>query len=145
MSQEVPGSPPRSFYVTTGLAVAWNLVGVAVYVMQVTMSEEALAAMDPLQRAFMETTPTWLTGVFALAVNAGALGSLLLIFRKAWAIPVLILSLACIVVQMAYSNFMTAAIEIFGPGAAAQSAVVTAIGIYLVWYSRGAKDKGWIS
>ncbi len=137
--------PRRSFYVISGLALAWNLVGVALYVMQVTMTEEAIAALEPAERALMEATPTWLIGVYALAVNAGALGCLLLILRKAWAIPVLVVSLLCIVVQMGYSMTYTQAIEVYGGGVVAQAAFITAVGIYLVWYSRRAKDNGWIS
>lgn len=137
--------PPRSFYVISGLALAWNLLGVALYVMQVTMTEEALAALEPAQRALMEATPSWLIGVYALAVNTGALGSLLLILRKTWAVPVLVLSLLCIVVQMGYSLTMTQAIEVYGGAVVAQSAFITAVGIYLVWYSRRAKDNGWLS
>jgi hypothetical protein len=145
MSEDVIGGPPRSFYVISGIALAWNLVGVILYVMQVTMTDEVLAAMDPSERALIEATPSWLIAVYALAVNAGALGCLLLILRKAWSVPVLIVSLLCIVVQMGYSTFMTDAIEVYGGAIAAQSAFITAIGLFLVWYSRGAKAKGLIS
>ena len=145
MSEDVIRSPPRSFYVISGIALAWNLLGVILYVMQVTMMDEVLAAMDPVERAFVESTPSWLIAVYAMAVNAGALGCLLLILRKAWSVPILIVSLLCIVVQMGYSTFMTDAMEVYGGAVAAQSAFITAIGIFLVWYSRGAKDKGWIS
>ena len=109
------------------------------------MTEEAMAALDPAERELMESMPTWLIAVYALAVNAGALGCLLLVLRKALSIPLLILSFACIVVQMGYSLFMTEAIEVYGPVVAAQSAFITAVGAYLVWYSRKAKDSGWIS
>ena len=137
--------PPRSFYVIGALALAWNLIGVAIYVMQVTMTDEAMAQLEPAQRALMEATPTWLIAVYALAVNAGALGSLLLILRKTWAVPVLVLSLICIVVQMGYSLTMTDAMAVFGGAVVAQSALITAIGVYLVWYSRRAKDNGWLN
>jgi hypothetical protein len=113
--------------------------------MQRTMTEEALSAMEPAQRALVESTPTWLIAVYALAVNTGALGCLLLILRKAWAVPVLIVSLLCIVVQMGYSLTMTDAMEVYGGAVVGQAALITVIGIYLVWYSRRAKDNGWIS
>ena len=145
MSEDANNNPPRAFYVISGIALAWNLVGIVLYVMQVTMTDEVLAAMDPAERALVEATPAWLIAVYAMAVNAGALGCLLLILRKAWSVPILVVSLLCIVVQMGYSTFMTDAMEVYGGAVAAQSAFITAIGIFLVWYSRGAKDKGWIS
>ena len=137
--------PPRSFYVISALALAWNLLGVVFYIKEVMMTEEAMAALDPAHRALMEATPSWLIGVYALAVHTGALGCLLLILRKAWAIPVLVVSLFCIVVQMGWSMTMTRAIEVLGVGVIAQAAFITIIGAYLVWYSRRAKDNGWLS
>lgn len=145
MYDEASSGPPRSFYVISGIALAWNVLGVALYVMQVTMSEEAMAALEPAQRALLESTPSWLIAVYALAVNAGALGCLLLILRRTWAVPVLIVSLVCIVVQMGYSLTMTEAMQVYGGTVVAQAAFITAIGIYLVWYSRRAKDNGWLS
>lgn len=104
-----------------------------------------MAALEPAQRALRESTPSWLIAVYALAVNAGALGCLLLILRRTWAVPVLIVSLVCIVVQMGYSLTMTEAMQVYGGTVVAQAAFITAIGIYLVWYSRRAKDNGWLS
>jgi len=144
MSRDILGAPPRSFFVISGIALAWNLLGVALYVMQVSMSEEALAAMEPARRALMESMPTWLVSVYALAVNTGALGSLLLLLRKALAVPLLMFSLACIVVQMGYSLFMTDAMAVYGPAIAGQAAFITAVGIYLVWFSRRARHRHWI-
>jgi len=65
MSEDAASNPPRSFYVISSVALAWNLVGVMLYVMQVTMSDEVLSAMDPAQRAYVESTPSWLIAVYA--------------------------------------------------------------------------------
>ena len=138
-------APPRSFWIIAGLALVWDAIGLATYIMEVTMSEDAIAALDPAVRELRESMPTWLVGAYALAVNTGVLGSLLLLLRKAWAVPVLILSLACIVVQMGYSNFMTDAIEVIGGGQIGLSVMITAVAVFLVWYSMRAKARGWIS
>ena len=145
MYEEADSGPPRSFYVISGIALVWNVIGVVLYVMQVTMSEEAMAALEPAHRALLEATPAWLTGVHALAVHAGAFGCLLLILKKTWAIPVLVVSLLCVVVEMGYSLTMTMAVEVYGGVQIAVSAFITAIAIYLVWYSRRAKDNGWLN
>lgn len=104
-----------------------------------------MAALEPAHRALIEATPTWLIAVHALAVHTGALGCLLLILRKAWAIPVLVASLFCVVVEMGYSLTMTMAVEVYGGVQVAVSAFITAVAIYLVWYSRRTRDNGWIS
>lgn len=141
----IGGVPPRSFYVIGGVALAWNLLGVMAYIMQVTMSPEALSALPNAERMLYENMPDWATAAFAIAVNGGALGALLLILRKALAIPVLIASLLGVIVQMYHSFLIANSIEVYGPGGMIMPIMVLVISVFLVWYSRGAKAKGWIS
>ena len=135
---------PKMFYWISGAALVWNLIGVAAYVGQMTMSPETLEALPEAERALYENVPAWVTSAFAIAVNAGALGCLLLLLRKAVALPVLILSLAAVLVQMFHAFFMTNSIEVLGAGAAIGPTFVIVIGIYLVWFANDAKQKGWI-
>jgi hypothetical protein len=136
---------PTSFYVISGAALTWNLLGVMAYVMQVTMTSEAMNELPEAQRMLIESIPVWATSAFAIAVNGGALGCLLLILRQAWAYPVLIVSLAGIVVQMYHSIFIANSIEVYGPGSMIMPAMVIVIAVFLVWYAKGAKEKRWIS
>ena len=135
---------PRSFWIVSGLALVWNLFGVGAYVSQMLMTPETLAATPAAERALYENVPSWATSAFALAVNGGALGCLLLLFRRSWAIPVLIVSLAGVVVQMYHAFFVANSIEVYGPGGMTMPLMVTVISIFLVWYSSSAKGKGWI-
>lgn len=135
---------PRSFLIISGLALVWNVLGIASYVMQVTLSEDALMAMPEAQRALYENVPAWATSAYAIAVNAGAIGSLLLLLRQALAVPVFVISLVAIIVQMYHGFFLANGLEILGPSAVVMPVLVTAVGIALIWYSRGAKEKGWI-
>lgn len=145
MNDEATTSVPRMFYWISGAALVWNLLGVMAYVGQVTMSPETLAAMPEVERTLYENTPSWVTSAFALAVNAGAIGCLLLVLRKALAVPVLILSLAAVLVQMFHNFFLSDAVEVMGAPAIVGPAFVIVIGIYLVWFANDAKGKGWLS
>ena len=136
---------PRTFYWISGAALLWNLLGIAAYVGQVTMTPEAIAALPEAQRALYENVPGWVTSAFAIAVNAGAIGCLLLILKKALALPVLILSLVAVLIQMFHNFFLSNAIEVMGAAAVVGPAFVILIGIYLVWFANDAKKKGWIS
>ena len=97
MNDEASSSVPKVFYWISGAALVWNLIGIAAYVGQVTMSAETLAALPDDQRALYENVPTWVTSAFAIAVNAGAIGCLLLLLRKSLALPLLIVSMALLV------------------------------------------------
>jgi small-conductance mechanosensitive channel len=145
MNDEATTSVPKMIYWISGAALVWNLLGVAAYVGQVTMSPEDLAALPEAQRALYENVPTWVTSAFAIAVNAGALGCLLLVLRKALALPVLIVSLVAVLVQMYHSFFMSNAMEVMGVAAVIGPAFVIIIGIYLVWFANDSKSKGWIT
>jgi hypothetical protein len=69
----------------------------------------------------------------------------LLLLKKAWATPVLILSLIGIIVQMYHSLAIANSVEVYGPGSAVMPAIVVIVGVFLVWYARHASAKGWIS
>ena len=90
---EVSVAPPRSYWIISGLALVWNLIGLAAYVSQVTMTDEALRLLPDAQREFMAATPAWATAAFAVATTAGVLGSLLLLLRNSWAVPLFLVSL----------------------------------------------------
>ena len=136
---------PKWFGIVAIVALLWNLLGVMAYVMQVTMSPEALAALPEDQRLLQDMTPAWATGAFAVAVFGGALGSLALILKKSWAMPILMLSLMGVVVQMFHSLFMSNSFAVFGPGGMVMPVMVMAVALYLVFLATQAKNKGWIN
>ena len=136
---------PRSFMLISAGALVWNLLGVAAYISQVTMSETALAALPEGERLLYETIPVWATSAFAVAVNGSTLGCILLLFKKSWAYPVLFVSLLGVLVQMVHSIFIANSIEVYGPGGLVMPVMVLLVSIYLVWFSRNARQNGWIS
>lgn len=136
-------SLPKSFWIIGVIGLIWNAMGILNFFSQVTMGEEALAALEPAERALYDI-PAWLSGVFAIAVFGGTLACVGLLLRKAWSIPVFVISLITIVIQMGYSVLMTPAVEVWGPGALVLPLMVTGVAVFLLWYARSAKGKGWI-
>lgn len=145
MSAESSAKSPRSFLVVAGVGLVWNLLGISAYVSQVTMDPDALNALPEAERMLFENVPSWVTAAFAIAVNGGALGCLLLLFRKALAIPVLVASLLGVLVQMYHSFFIANSLEVYGPGGMIMPISILIIAAYLIWYAVDAKKKGWIS
>jgi hypothetical protein len=136
---------PKWFKIIAITALIWNLLGVMAYIMQVTMSPEALAALPEAERLLYETVPSWATGAFAISVFGGTLGCIALFAKKASAFPLFIISLIGILTQMYHSFFMSNSFEVFGPGGAIMPVMVIVVAIYLIWLSQSAKSKGWIS
>ena len=145
MADPATSKPTSQFYWISGAALLWNISGIAAYVGQVTMSPETLEAMPEAQRALYEGIPAWATSAYATAVTAGALGCLLLLLRRSLAIPVLVLSLAGVLVQFSHALFMTPAIEVMGASTVVFPVIITGIGCFLIWYANDAKSKGWLA
>jgi hypothetical protein len=137
--------PPQSFFWIAGVTLVWNLLGVGAYVAQVTMSPDALNALPEAERVLYENVPSWATAAFAIAVNGGALGCFLLLLRRSLAIPILIASLAGVIVQMYHSLFIANSIEVYGPGGMIMPVMVVIVAAFLIWYSMSAKKKTWIA
>ena len=142
---EAQSKAPKWYMPVVVLAFLWNLLGVLAYVMQVSITPEMMAELPADQRALYEATPAWVTGAFAFAVFGGALGSLLLVLKKGLAVPVLIVSLAAVLVQMSYVFLLSDTIAVMGAGSMIMPLVVIAIAIYLVVLGRSAKARGWLS
>jgi ABC-type xylose transport system permease subunit len=142
MPESTPAKATRRFWTVAAVALAWNLVGVMSYLMSVTAGPEVLAALPEAERSLYAEIPAWATSAYAIAVFGGLLGSIALLLRKAWAVPLFVVSLLAVLVQMGHAFFMTALLEVKGPGAAVLPGLVLAIAAYLVWFSRSARERG---
>jgi len=145
MTDQPISKPTRWFWILGIAALIWNLFGVMAYIMQVTLSDEALAQLPADQRMLYETIPAWATAAFATAVFAGVLGCIALLLRKTWATPLFVLSLIGVLVQMFHAFFLTDSMAVNGPGSAAMPLLVIIIATGLVWYSRLATARGWLN
>ena len=133
---------PKSFYWISGIALVWNILGVVAYVMQMTMSPETLAAMPPEQQAIYNEMPAAIDGAFAIAVNGGAVGCVLLLMRLKIALYVFILSMAGIVVQFGYVIFLTETVAVMGATSVIGPIFVALVGIFLIWFTLSSDKKG---
>lgn len=145
MSDFIDEKPPASFWVFSGAALVWNLIGLAIYYGQVVMSPETAANLTAAQQEFFATTPVWATSAHGLAVTAGVLGSLLLLFRKTWATPAFVLSLLGILAQDLHAFVLSDALGTFGgANALILPGIVLVVAIGLIWYSNSSTQKGWL-
>lgn len=146
MSDDLSGNPPVSFYIIAAVFLIWNLIGVMFYYMQMTMTPEIMADnFTPEQVTFMTAIPVWATAAYATAVNAGVVAAILLLLRKAWAVPAFIVSFAAVLIQDFDAFVLTDAIGIWGISGIYLPLVVIVICISEIMYSRSAKAKGWIA
>ena len=97
MDQINPERPaPRWFTFAALAAVAWEIVGCAMYLMQVRVDP---ASLPVDQRALWNAAPSWMVAAYAVAVWAGLVGAILLVMRRRLAEKVLLVSLIAVLVQ----------------------------------------------
>jgi hypothetical protein len=145
MSDVINGKPGTNFWIIGGAALVWNLIGLVFYIEHVRITPEAIAAFTEAHQDFLLATPRWATAAFAIAVNAGVVGSLFLLLRKSWAVPALAISLAAIVVQDVDAFVLRDAYGVTGVNSLVIPSMVFVIGIALLLYARMTKERGWLS
>ena len=141
MGDKTTGKVHWSFWVISAIALIWNVMGVINFFMQ--MSPDVLEAYRESERAIIEGRPIWATVAFAMGVFGGAIGSLLLLFKKSSALYLFIASLVGVSVTMIHT--LSLGID-FGLGEIVGIILMpVVVAGFLIWYSNLAKRKGWIA
>ena len=137
--------PTVSYWIIAVIALIWYIMGVMSYLRQVYMTDDMMASMTPEQQELLANTPAWSTGLFAVAVFAGLLGSFLLLMRKKLATPVFLISLIAVLINMGYSFFATNQTEVFGTiDGIVMPIIVIIIAVFLYMYSKKSGEKSWM-
>lgn len=141
-----PAAPRPAWYMIAAIAaLLWNLIGVTMFAMQYTLSPEALAALPAEQQSLYAALPGWTWVAYAVAVFAGALGSLMLVLRRRAATWLLLLSLVAVVVQFLYQAVASEAVALLGPGEAlGLPAFILVVAALLYWFARRSAARGWL-
>ena len=141
MNEKTVGGVHWSLWAIGAVALIWNVLGVVNFFVQ--MNPDVLAAYRESERALVEGRPAGASGAFAIAVFGGALGCLLLLLRKSAAYYLFIASLLGVIVTMIHT--LGVGID-FGLGEIFGIILVPlVVAALLIWYSKQAERKGWIS
>jgi len=125
---------PTWYWVVAALAVLWEGMGCAVYLMQ-TMTPEAE------REAGYAAMASWQWGVFAVAVWTGLIGAVGLLLRKSWATLFLLLSLLAAAFQYGYAAIQGSLTPTDTPMAAA----IIIVGGGVLLFAHIARRRGWLS
>lgn len=136
---------PKWFVPVAVTALVWNLLGCAAYLSDVMLTAEDVAQMSAAQQAMYAARPSWSVAATAIAVWVGAAGCVFLAFRKRWASPLLIVSLAGVVAQDVWLFVLSDAAAQAGAPAYAVQGLVLLVAIGLVMLARRAAARGWLA
>ncbi|WP_299520302.1 hypothetical protein [Winogradskyella sp.] len=137
--------PPIWFWIVSFIALIWNSMGIHGYLSQAYKTSAYTDAYTTEQIDVMNSLPGWYTALFAIAVFSGVLGSLLLLLRKKFAKFLLILSFLAATIQMVYFLFVADLKGVDFSDNKIMAYIIIVFAAFLVWFSRKAHSKGWIS
>jgi len=137
--------PPGKFWIIAVAALIWNGIGVFSFIARLQMTGEDVFALPALERQVFMLTPEWVNMVFGMAVIFGSLGAIYLLVRRRTAVFMFMVSLVAVLVQVAYSLYLSGYLDIFSAKTMLFPAVIIAIAVFLLHYSRNAIVHRWIS
>jgi hypothetical protein len=140
MNDRSSARSPWWFWLAASFALIWNLLGVAAYIVEAY----GMGQQSDTHRMLSQTRPVWATSAYALAVFAGAAGCLSLLLRRRWAKTLLVVSLIALLVQQAWTLFVSDAIALLGAGAVGFPAAVILVSAALVWFATHSEARGWL-
>ena len=130
-----------SFWVIATFMLIWNVMGCINFFVQ--MNPDMVASYRETEQAIISGRPAWATVAFAVSVFGGALGCLLLLLRKSAAYYLFLASLLGVIVTMTHT--LSVGID-FGLGEILGIILMPlVVAAFLIWYSKQAESKGWVS
>ena len=142
MDDEFAPRPVAGWYMPAAVAsLLFMAFGCVAYLMQV-LADPAAMPLD--KRAVYDALPAWVTGAQAIAVWIGAAGALMLVLRKKLAEPLLIVSLAAVLVWLAGLLLVTDVRENMSANDLLVAIVVTALTWTIFWFARHSKQRQWL-
>ena len=132
---------PRWFTAAAIAAVIWEIIGCAMYLMQVSV-DPATLPVD--QRALWDAAPTWMTAAYAVAVWIGLAGAIMLVMRRRLAEKLLRLSLVAVIVQFSALLLVPELRNLTTSDALFLPVIILAACTVIYQFARTARRSGWL-
>lgn len=137
-------SVPFWFWLISSIALLWYLMDMSAFFMRVLITNETLLAMSENQRLHIQNIPSWVNFVFAFEVFGGVFGSIGLLLKKKWALPLFIASILGVLSQTFHIYVLSDAISTVGMPAIVMPLVAISIGVGMIVFAKSAISKHWL-
>jgi hypothetical protein len=136
--------PHISFWIIAALSLLWNSMGAMDYYMTQTRNMAYLSRFTPDQIAYFTSFPAWMAAAWAFGVWGAVLGSILLLLRSRWAVPVFGISLLGLIISTIWQVFgsETSAFSMMGQLEMAFMVAIWVVAIALLFYARWMQARG---
>ena len=142
MDDQFKPRPVAPWYVFAAIgSLVFMLLGCIALFMHLT-ADPAMLPLD--QRALFEAEPSWVVASSCVGFVAGAIGSLLLLMRRKFAEPILLVSLLAMLVWLAGMAGTPQFRDLLSPNQIALVLVVVAVVWTIYWFARHSRQRQWL-
>jgi hypothetical protein len=142
MDDEFTPRAVAAWYLPAAVAsMLFMAFGCIMYLMHV-LADPAVMPLE--QRAAYDAEPLWVTAAYAIAVWIGLAGAVMLVLKKKLAEPLLMVSLAAVLIWLAGLLLVTGLRENMSANDLIVAIVVTALTWTIFWFARHSRQRGWL-
>lgn len=145
MTDQSTTKPPVWFWIISVIAFLWNATGVYQYLIKAYNTEGFRSLYTTEQLEVIANAPAWSTAAFAIGVFGGIIACGFLLLRRKLATIFFIFSLLGILVQAYHNHVVINSSELMGSTAPIMTGIIIVVGLLLLYFSKHATKKGWLS
>ena len=131
----------RWYWAGAVASLVFAVAACCLYVLHVT-ADPATLPLD--ERTVFAAEPSWVVSAFGLGAAASLIGSILLLFRRKAAQPLMLVSVAAMIVWAAALVALPGLREVITANDMAVAIVVVAITWTIYWFARHSAQRGWL-
>jgi hypothetical protein len=140
---ESGGNLPAWYWVAAIGALLFECLGCFFYLAEVRLTPEQIAMLPLDQAAMLSARPGWYYAAFGVAVWVGLVGTIGLLLRRSWSVPMLLGSLIAVIVQFS-AIFIVPEMRVVTSDALLGPIVVIVVCYGIFMLARLAKRRGWL-
>jgi hypothetical protein len=132
---------PVHLWIVGVLALLWNAMGAFDYLATQLKLDFYMSQFSEEQLAYFYGFPAWAVAGWAFGVWGALAGAVGLLLRRRWAVWAFAASLAGLAVSSIYTLVLSNGAEVMGSEGAVFSAIIWAVAIFLLVYSRAMASR----
>jgi urea transporter len=134
---------PKWVLIAGVLLILWNLGGASMFVLDMMMSPEEIAALPQDQQLLWSQMPAWGWAAFGVSTISGLLAAIGIVVRKKWAAHLALLSVIAVVFNFIPTFVMSEGVDVWQPKFYVFPLVIFALALFQLWLARTANKQGW--
>jgi len=136
--------PGAGYWIIAVVSLLWNGFGGFDYYMTQTRNPAYLSQFPAEIIQYIDIMPVWATVAWAIGVWGSVLGSILLLLRSGWAVPVFWISLLGLAASTCYQVYVGMPPSMQTPAMLGMMAVIWLALIFQLWFAMRSAAKGYL-